>query len=80
MVIETKPNSLFVDDFAVRQKLNSRAELNIFVIPDVARRDGRLIQIDYDLESIVTGGDPIRTSDGGSEGRASDSTGATFPE
>ena len=79
-MIETGPNSLFVDDFAARQKLNSRTELNIFVIPDVARRDGRLVQIDYDLESIVTGGDPIRTSDGGSKGRASDIIGATFPE
>ncbi len=48
------------------------AKLEAAVDPDVARRDGRLIQVDHDLQFVVVGHDPSRTVGGGDDTHSSD--------
>lgn len=65
-------HSLFFYDFASRQELKLDAELEAAVDPDVARRDGRLVQVDHDLKFIVVGHDPSRAAGGGDDGHSGD--------
>lgn len=69
---QSSSHSLFFYDFTSRQKLKPDAELEAAVDPDVARRDGRLVQVDHDLKFVVVGRDPSRTAGGGDYGHSGD--------
>ena len=64
-------NVLFLYNLGSQQKLKPDAELKAFILlPDIACRDCRLIQVDHDHKSIVVGRRPSSFIDGNIGDRA----------